>query len=81
MDLSSYFVEVLINRLFNVESIALDSIDVLLDLGQCLHSLLDLPITPNRLNAIGSSLLNDLIDWQLGSALSPLVTFVSILDS
>ena len=48
--------------------------------GKTDHPLFDLPVGPDRLNAIGSSLFYNFIDRQLGSTLSPLVCFECVFD-
>lgn len=80
MDLGCNLVEVLVNRLLNIQRIALDSIYMSFDISQSNHPLLNLPVRPDRLDAVGSSLLDDLINWELCSTLSPLVCLEGILD-
>ena len=60
--LRSDLVEILVNRLLKVERRRLDSVDVPLDLGESDHSFLDLPVRPNRLDAVGAPLFDDLVD-------------------
>lgn len=80
MDLGCNLVKVLVNRLLDIQRIALDPVYMPFDISQSNHPLLDLPVRPDRLDAVGSSLLDDLINWQLCSALSPLVCLEGILD-
>ena len=80
MDLGCNLVEVLVNRLLNIQRIALDSIYMSFDISQSNHPLLNLPVRPDRLDAVGSSLLDDLINWKLRPALSPFVCLEGILD-
>lgn len=53
---------------------------MIFDLLKSSHPLLDLPIRPHRLDAIGSSLFNNNVYRQLLSALPPLIGFESVLD-
>ena len=80
MDLGCNLVEVLVNRLLNIQRIALDSVYMPFDISQSNHPLLDLPVRPDRLDAVGSSLLDDLVDRELCPALSPLVCLEGVLD-
>lgn len=79
MNFGRYFVQILVNRLFYIQRVTLYPINMLLDIGKRNHPFLHLPIRPNRLDAVGRPLLNYLVNWQLSSALSPLVRLESIL--
>lgn len=80
MDPRSDLVQILINRLLNAQRRALYSIQVIFNILQRYHPLLDLPARPHRLDAISSSLLYDLVDRKLWPALPPLVSLESVLD-
>lgn len=80
MNLGCYLIQILINRLFDIDGVTIDSVDVRFDVLEGYHSLFDLPVGPNGLNTVGGSLLNDLVDWKLGATLSPFVCLEGILD-
>lgn len=80
MDAGSDFVQILIDGLLDVERGCLDPVNVVLDVLQRDHPLFDLPGGPNCLDAIGRSLLDDLVDWQLRPTLPPLVSFEGVFD-
>lgn len=66
--------------MLNIQRIALNPVYMPLDISQSNHPLLNLPVRPDRLDAVSGSLFNNLIYWQLCSALSPLVRLEGILD-
>lgn len=78
--LSSNLIEVLVNGLLNVQSIVSYQVDMVFDEVQSIHPLLHLPVAPHALNAVSSSLLNDLVYWQLLSASSPQPCFEGIFN-
>ena len=80
VNLGSDLIEVLINGLFDVDSITINPVDMGLDILKSNHPLFDLPVRPNGLNTIGSSFLDDLVNRKLGSTLSPFISFESVLN-
>lgn len=74
------FVQVLVDRLLKVQAIALNAVDVCLDVRERLHPLLELPARPLLLNTDCCSGVDDDVDWQLGTGLSPFVCLVRVLD-
>ena len=63
-----------------VNVIGLDLVNMSLYVHQRIHSLLKLEVTPHLLNAIGSSLLNEVIHRKLSEGSSKLVSPVSLLN-
>ena len=80
MYFGSNLIQILINRLLNINLIALNFVHMIFYILKSYHSFFQFPIRPGTLYTICSSFLNDLINWQLWSAFSPFIRFVSILN-
>lgn len=80
VNFGSDLIEVLINGLFDVDSVTINPVDMGLDILKGNHPLFDLPVGPNSLDTIGCSFLNDLINRKLRSTLSPFISFESVLN-
>ena len=75
---SRNLIQILINSLLQEQATCINTVNMCLDIRQCLHSLLQLPAWPLLLDANGCTCVNDLIDWQLWTRLAPLVCFVCV---
>lgn len=80
MNLGCDFIQILVDGLLDVQVVVVDQVDVVLNALEGVHSFLHFPVAPMGLNAVGCSLLDDLIDWQLSPTSSPLVGFEAVLD-
>lgn len=59
MDLGSYLIQILVNRLLYVKNRGFNSVDMVFDSLKSSEPLLDLPVRPHRLDAISCSFLNN----------------------